>query len=119
MKPPDEKMPEELRNRILEQMPWLNNPNNPIPIVDPADIKALWQQSNDPEAQPREPGAVLMINRKAVACRPGADIASVVHRLGMLELANKAMGLMAGWEARSRPLAGPLSPRAPNPPYPS
>jgi hypothetical protein len=26
---------------------------------------------------------------------------------------------MAGWEARSRPLAGPLSPRAPNPPYPS
>jgi hypothetical protein len=41
MKPPDEKMPEELRNRILEQMPWLNNPNNPIPIVDPANIKAL------------------------------------------------------------------------------
>jgi hypothetical protein len=60
-----------------------------------------------------------MINRKAVACSPGADIASVVHRLGMPELANKAMGLMAGWEARSRPLAGPLSPRAPNPPYPS
>jgi hypothetical protein len=34
-----------------------------------------------------------MIKRKAVACSPGADIASLVHRLGMLELANKAMGL--------------------------
>lgn len=66
MKPPDEKIPEELR--ILEQMPWLNNPNNTIPTVDPADIKA-------------------------VACSPGADIASVVYRLGLLELANTAMGL--------------------------
>jgi hypothetical protein len=28
MKPPDEKMPEELRNQILEQMPWLKNPND-------------------------------------------------------------------------------------------
>ena len=95
MKPPDEKMPEELRNRILEQMPWLNNPNNPIPIVDPADIKALWQQSKDLEAQPRAPGTMLMIDRKAAACNPGADIASVVppRRVGMLELANKAMGL--------------------------
>jgi hypothetical protein len=34
-----------------------------------------------------------MINHNAVACSPGANIASVVHRLGMLELANKAMGL--------------------------
>ena len=93
MKPPDEKMPEELRNRILEQMPWLNNPNNPIPIVDPADIKALWQQSKDLEAQPREPGSMLMINRKAAACNPGADIASVVYRLGMPQLANTALGL--------------------------
>jgi len=47
MKPPDEKMPEELRNRILEQMPWLNNPNNPIPIVDPADIKALTPRARN------------------------------------------------------------------------
>jgi hypothetical protein len=36
---------------------------------------------------------VLIINRKAVACSPGADITSVVYRLGMLELANTAMGL--------------------------
>jgi hypothetical protein len=82
-----------MRNLIMEQMPWLNNPNNPIPIVDPADIKALWQQSKDLEAQPRQPGSMLIINRKAVACSSGADIASVVYRLGMLELANTAMGL--------------------------
>ena len=36
---------------------------------------------------------MFIINRKATACSPGADIASVVHRLGMLELANKAMEL--------------------------
>jgi hypothetical protein len=53
----------------------------------------LWQQSKDLEAQPREPGSILIINRKAAACSPGADIASVVHRLGMLELAKTAMGL--------------------------
>jgi hypothetical protein len=39
MKPSDDKIPEELRNRILEQMPWLNNPIKTIPIVDPADIR--------------------------------------------------------------------------------
>jgi hypothetical protein len=71
----------------------LNNPNNTIPTVDPADIKALWQQSKDLEAQPHQPGTIRMLNRKAVACSPGADIASVVYRLGMLELANTAMGL--------------------------
>jgi hypothetical protein len=93
MKPPDEKMPEDLRNRILEQMPWLNNPNKTIPIVDPADIKALWQQSKDLEAQPRQPGTMRILNREAAACSPGADIASVVYRLGMLESANTAIGL--------------------------
>jgi hypothetical protein len=41
MKPPDDKMPEEMRNLIMEQMPWLKDPNNTIPTVDPADIKAL------------------------------------------------------------------------------
>jgi hypothetical protein len=45
MTPPDDTIPEKMRNRIMEQMPWLNNPNNLIPVVDPADIKALWQQS--------------------------------------------------------------------------
>jgi len=93
MKPPNDKMPDEMRKRVMEQMPWLKNPNDLVPTVDPAAMKALWQQQKDLAAQPREPGAVLMINRKAVACSPGADIASVVHRLAMLELANKAMGL--------------------------
>jgi len=99
MQPPDDKIPEELRNQILEQMPWLNNPNNPIPIVDPADMKALCQQSKDLEAQTRAPGTMLMIDRKAAACNPGADIASVVPprsssgNAGIGELANKAMGL--------------------------
>jgi hypothetical protein len=36
---------------------------------------------------------MLIIYRTAVACSPGTNIASVVHRLGMLELANTAMGL--------------------------
>jgi hypothetical protein len=93
MKPPDDRIPKELRNRVLVQMPWLNNPNNPIPIVDPADIRALWQQSKDLEAQPRRPGTMRILDRKDAACSPGADIASVVYRLGMLGLANTAMRL--------------------------
>jgi len=34
-----------------------------------------------------------ILNREVAACRPGADIASVVYRMGMLELANTAIGL--------------------------
>jgi hypothetical protein len=64
MKPPDDKIPKELRNRVLEQMPWLNNPNNPIPIDDPADIRVLWQQSKDLEAQPRQPGTMRILEVK-------------------------------------------------------
>ncbi len=84
MKPPDDKTPEEMRNWIKEQIPWLNNPNNTIPTVDPADIKA----------HPRQPGTMRMLNpNKAVVCSTGADIARVVYRLGMLELAKTVMGL--------------------------
>jgi hypothetical protein len=54
MKPPDVKMPEEMRNRIMEQMPRLKNPNDLVPTVDPADRRTLRQQSKDLEAQPRE-----------------------------------------------------------------
>jgi hypothetical protein len=58
MKPPDEiKTPEEMRNWMKEQIPWLNNPNNTIPTVDPADIKAcgnsLKISKHDPVSQDR------------------------------------------------------------------
>jgi hypothetical protein len=74
-------------------MPWLKDPNNAIPIVDLADIKALWQQSKDLEAQPRQSGTMRILKREAAACSHSADIASVVYRLGMLELVKMTMGL--------------------------
>jgi hypothetical protein len=65
----------------LEQMPWLNNPNNPIPTVDPADIMALWQQSKDLEAQPREPGSMLMIYHTVKKIDPDPRKALRAHEI--------------------------------------
>ena len=76
---------------LLMRLPFIGN--RPIPPVDPADLKALWQQFKDLEAQPHQPGVMTMISRQAAACSPNADITSVMYRLGMLDLATKAMGL--------------------------
>ena len=78
------------KDMFKEQMPWLNSS---IPTVDPLDLKALWQQSKDLEAQPHQPGVMTMISREAAACSPTADITSIIFRLSMLDLANRAMGL--------------------------
>jgi len=82
-----------LREMLKEQMPWLNSPDDLIPTVDPADLKALWQQSKDLEAQPHQPGVMTEISRQALACSPSADITTAIYRLWMLDLANRAIGL--------------------------
>jgi hypothetical protein len=97
MKPPDDKMPDEMPKRVMEQMPWLKNPNDLVPTVDPADMKALWQQQKDLAAQPRAPGAVLMINqpwRRYCECRSSTGNAGIGEQGHGIKFSSNS----GGWE---------------------
>jgi hypothetical protein len=58
----------------------------PVPEVDPDDVKAIWAVHED--AARRHPGEQVGIGETVLqhACKPGADIAAVAYRAGMLGL---------------------------------
>jgi hypothetical protein len=81
--------PNSERDELLKRLPFLGN--HPIPPVDPADMKALWQLGKDAEAQAKigaaagKPAGMMMMSRQAAPCSPTADIESVIFRLWMMQ----------------------------------
>jgi hypothetical protein len=66
------------------------NPGEPIPQVDPEDLKALWRLQRDVEA--RHPGQQIAIGCNELAqhyCKPGADIQAVGYRVSFLWLMSR------------------------------
>jgi hypothetical protein len=61
-------------------------PGEPVPAVDPEDLKAAWQISRDAEA--RRPGEHVAVGIEVVkqACKPDSDIQAVVYRNMLLSL---------------------------------
>jgi len=62
------------------------SPGEPVPEVDPEDLKTLWQEQQEIEA--RHPGKQVAIGRGLAEqiCRPGADIPALGYRVSMLWL---------------------------------
>jgi len=56
----------------------------PVPTVDPEDVKAVWELFSDFEREhPGRPGAVgIEIFKRA--CSPGADIQAIIYRTQMM-----------------------------------
>jgi hypothetical protein len=87
----DMKSEDEIANDwIKEQIPWLKNPENLIPTVNPDDLKSLWKLQNDLPAmvgQP-EPGHSFIVGREIFqrALSSGANLMDVYYRLGRLSL---------------------------------
>jgi hypothetical protein len=66
----------------------IGNAGEPVPVVDVADIKAVWAHGQELRAQYPEGVAVELDVWKQV-CSPGADIRAIAHRcqrLGLLEM---------------------------------
>ena len=63
-------------------------PGEPVPQVDPDDLKAVWEINH--EVQTSHPGErVVGISVLEHACKPGADVKAVAYRamnLGLLTL---------------------------------
>lgn len=58
----------------------------PVPLVDPEDLKILWRTQKEIEA--RHPGRQVALGRAAAQqiCKTGADIEAVGYRLSLLWL---------------------------------
>lgn len=61
-------------------------PGEPVPEVDPNDIKTTWKLYRETAA--RNPGKQFAIGMGAIehVCKPGADSVAVHHRLAMLQI---------------------------------
>ena len=57
----------------------------PVPEVDPADLKSLWNMQSEAQARHDKPGAIaLSFSLCQSACSPGANVAAVWYRSSML-----------------------------------
>jgi hypothetical protein len=86
--------------RLLEKVPvtvqtvapvFGGKPGEPVPAVDPDDLKAVWQLHRDVEASyPGERFAIDM-SIMAAACKPGADVHAIAYRAGQLAVATQML----------------------------
>ena len=56
-------------------------PGEPVPAVDPNDVKSVWKIQKDPT---RSTGAASSIGLLTQACKPGADLQAVIYRSSFL-----------------------------------
>jgi hypothetical protein len=73
--------------------PWKGKtPDELVPTVNPADLKAVWQLYAD--AEQRNPGQQVAVGLGLLqhTCSPGADATTVCYRAVMLELLYHAVG---------------------------
>jgi hypothetical protein len=82
----------------LKNISFLNN--NPVPSVDPADLKSVWTMQEElkkdfekrtPNRAPNQ-GFGISVSTYSQACSPGADVASIWYRLSMLWMLSESMG---------------------------
>lgn len=64
-------------------------PGEPVPEVDPEDLKALWQQQQEVQAMHPGQHATGIDVMKAV-CKPGANVKAVWYRMSMFGLLTMA-----------------------------
>jgi hypothetical protein len=64
---------------------WIGKAGEPVPVVDVADIKAVWAHGRELKAL--HPGGVAVeLDVWKQVCSPGADIRAVTHRCQRLGL---------------------------------
>ena len=64
------------------------NPGEPVPDVDPEDLKTIWQR--EPDLQARHPGQSVATGFEAMKafCKPGANAQAVLYRSRMIWVLN-------------------------------
>ena len=82
--------------------PVNRNPSQAVPVVDPNDLRAVWELTEQVRAQfASESSASFGIEASLVRqrCGPGVDVFAAIVRCGLLELAMRVgmTGIEIGW----------------------
>src|SRR6266480_2286315 len=59
---------------------------SPVPQVDPADMRALWDLAEDTKKRHPEGGVMIGRNLMQGLCKPGANVTAVSYRAGKIEM---------------------------------
>lgn len=66
-------------SKLQERPNFGGKPGEPVPAVDPEDLRIVWQIGKDIQAQHSGPKAVGGVIFEQ-ACKPGADVEAVFYR---------------------------------------
>ena len=87
-----------MSDSLENPLSFMGNPGEPVPEVDPDDLKAFWQETRDFQA--RHAGQNYAIGWEAMkaSCKPGANAYAVWYRSSMIWVLNKyAQEQLAPW----------------------
>jgi hypothetical protein len=76
--------------------PLGDNPEEPIPPVDPADLRSVWEMQREVQARTAAQHTAISAEIYKGACSPGANVGAVWFRaslIGMLEM----LGVLRPW----------------------
>jgi hypothetical protein len=85
----DEALQRMVDKELREPPTFGGKPGEPVPEVDPDDLKTTWQITRDLEA--RHPGQQVLVAGGVLeqSLKPGADIHAIGYRSAMLSLLTK------------------------------
>jgi len=77
---------------------FVGNAGEPVPEVDPQDLKTLWQLGRDLRARHPAGQHAIGFDLKKGICKPGANVQAASYRLGMIGMLSQfAQGQLAPW----------------------
>jgi hypothetical protein len=78
----DEALGNWLGEDVQEPPRFGGKPGEPVPAVDPEDVKTVWQIGRDVEVNHPGKDVAVGVNVMKQVCKPGADIEAVSYRAG-------------------------------------
>jgi hypothetical protein len=70
---------------------WGAAAGEPVPRVDPQDVEAVWELTQEVSKKYPDKQMAIGVTGFQARCKPGADIAAVTYRAGMVGILQRAM----------------------------
>lgn len=71
-------------DRELQEPPGFGGkPGEPVPAVDPEDVKTVWQIGREAQGNHAGEHVAIGVDLMKHACKPGADIEAISYRAGL------------------------------------
>lgn len=68
----------------LSELFGFGRAGEPVPQVDPADVKAFWDLGQDVQERHPQGGVAIGVDLIKAHCKPGANVPAITHRASMI-----------------------------------